>query len=126
MKKLLSILVLSLLFSGNVHAGLFSKELYINCYFTEESGNDFFMIDIEDGNFCVNMGGDSKCTKVDKFNSKEVKSIVLDPANSVTASLFGQKIYWKVNRKNGVAGIYSSSNNKIVSEKFNCKLRPSL
>ncbi len=119
-------MVLGLYLSGNAYAGWLSKELYVNCYFTEESGNDFFMIDIEDGNFCVNMGADSKCTKVDKFNSKEVKSIVLDPSSSATASMFGKKIYWKINRKNGVAGIYSASNNKMVSEKFNCKTRPGL
>ena len=62
----------------------------------------------------------------DKFNSKEVKSIVLDPSSSATASMFGQKVYWKINRKNGVAGIYAASNNKMVSEKFNCKIRPGL
>ena len=126
MKKLLGIVVLGLLWCNVGFAGWFSKELYVNCYFTEESGNDFFMIDVEDGNFCVNMGADSKCTKVNKFNSKEVKSIVLDPSSSATASMFGQKVYWKINRKNGVAGIYAASNNKMVSEKFNCKKRPGL
>ena len=119
-------MVLGLLFCNVGFAGWLSKELYVNCYFTEESGNDFFMIDVEAGNFCVNMGADTKCTKVDKFNSKEVKSIVLDPNSSPTANMFGQKIYWKINRKNGVAGIYAASNNKMVSEKFNCKIRPGL
>ena len=126
MKKLLAIVVLGLLLSGNTYAGWLSKELYVNCYFTEESGNDFFMIDIEDGNFCISMAAYNKCTKVDKFNSKEVKSIVLDPSNSSQASMFGEKIYWKINRKNGVAGLYSASNNKMVSEKIICKTRPGL
>ncbi len=42
------------------------------------------------------------------------------------ASMFGEKIYWKINRKNGVAGLYSASNNKMVSEKIICKTRPGL
>jgi len=126
MKKLLGILVIGLLWCNVGSAGWFSKELYVNCFFTEESGNDSFMIDVEDGNFCVSMGADTKCTKVDKFNSNEIKSIVLDPSSSPTANMFGQKVYWKINRKNGVTGIYAISNNKMVSEKFNCQLRAGL
>ncbi len=109
-----------------VNAGWFSKELYVECFFTEESGNDSFMINVEDGNFCVDIGPETKCTKVGKFNSKEVTSIVLDPSNSATANMFGYKIYWKINRKNGIAGVYSASNDKMVSEKFNCKKKASL
>ena len=123
------LIILVMLFWCNVgFAGWFSKELYVNCFFTEESGNDFIMIDVEDGNFCVSFekGADTKCTKVMEFNSKVVKSVILDPSNSATANLFGQKVYWKINRKNGVAGIYAASNNKMVSEKLNCKTRPGL
>ena len=128
MKKAIGIIVLGLLWCNVGFAGWFSKELYVNCFFTEESGNDFIMIDVEDGNFCVSFekGADTKCTKVMEFNSKVVKSVILDPSNSATANLFGQKVYWKINRKNGVAGIYAASNNKMVSEKFNCKIRPGL
>jgi hypothetical protein len=128
MKKLSLYIFLFLMWCNVGSAGWFSKELYINCFFTEESGNDFIMIDVEDGNFCVSFekGADTNCTKVDKFNSKEVKSIVLDPSSSPTANIFGQKVYWKINRKNGVTGIYAISNNKMVSEKFNCQLRAGL
>jgi len=128
MKKLSLYIFLVLITCSFANAGWFSKELYLNCFFTEESGNDYMMIDISKGKFCVSdsKGQDARCGEVAQFNSDYVKTTILDPKSSATASMFGQKIYWMVNRKTGIAGIYSAVGNKLLSEKLICKTREKL
>ncbi len=128
MKKLSLYIFLVLITCSFANAGWFSKELYLNCFFTEESGNDYMMIDISKGKFCVSdsKAQDPRCGEVAQFNSDYVKTIILDPKSSSTASMFGQKIYWMINRKTGIAGIYSAVGNKLLSEKLICKTREKL
>ena len=126
MKKLLGILVSALLWSNFVYAGWFSKELYINCYYTEgQSG--YTMIDVKGKDICISdeKGNDRDCGKVAEFNSDVVKSQPFYSVKKPSEQSF-QKVYLKINRKSSIAGFYTVSGNKLIGKKLTCKKRPSL
>ena len=123
MKKLSLYIFLVLMWCNVGFAGWFSKELYINCHYTEEDSG-YLMVDIKSKDICISdeKGNDRLCGKVAKFNSDIVKSQTLEKVSDT----LGQKVYWKVDRKTSIAGFYSILGDKLLSEKLICKTREKL
>ena len=121
MKKLLGIVVLGLLLSGNAYA-----DLLLTCKFTQDTG--YLIKSINKKKWCgVSENGESTgCADVSKYNSKLVKTEILKVGKSRTANLFQQDVYYMLDRRTGLMCVYSAKTNKIVSEPLMCEKRKPL
>ena len=121
MKKLLMILVM-LFWCSSVIA----DELVLTCRYTEDTGHTIDTINKKKWCTVAENGQNLGCANVAKFGKKIIKTEILKVEKSKTANLFGQNVYYMLDRRTGVLGVYSAKTNKMLSETMMCEKRSSL
>ena len=127
MRKIIYFIVF-FLYSSFALAGLFTKEIYIDCtpsniFLTNDSKK--LMLRITDSKWCVYdvMFKGERCGNVSTFNSKTVRTENLVIGNSATAEYYNEDVYWELNRNNSTVAVYSAKTNEILSPVHTCKKR---